>query len=263
MSPERSRLLQYIDPTLRKDVLEKLPLPYIITYEQRMHQIKRLQNAPHLPVMPGYIETDLDHTCEMLDMLYELRSRAPRLFGAVDFKVTAYMIAMHDAGEIIVGDVPARGPLRENEDGKRRKELEPKAALNRILGQIPDEAVRIWMQHLYHRFATQDPYDREALLTRFLDKAQGTTRTGPKFAFDYRAMDYRHPPYKLWEHVHETTGIFVESALSLYRALPHEAGDEIKRFTVEELNRFRQIGFRRVARDRMSQFVDQTKIFSA
>jgi 5'-deoxynucleotidase YfbR-like HD superfamily hydrolase len=252
--PERPRLIDFIDPFLRAEVSAKFPPEYLDKYEDEMHKIKRLGHNSYLPIKPGFQESDLDHTCDMLGMLRELRLKFVHLPEEINFKDVAYMIAMHDAGEIIVGDGPPFGPLRESPLWKRRKRQEPKMALKFIVGQIPDEAVQLEMSNLYHRFTQQNSNDKEALLTRLLDKAQGTTRTGPTYAFDYRAQGISQPSYKLSDHVFSSTAILIDAAKNLHATLSPESGAELAQFTVEELGRFRSAGFGRHARRRIREF---------
>lgn len=257
---EVPRLIDHIDPSLRHEVLRSFPPEYLRRYEIGMHAIKRLGHAPYLPIRPGFEESDLEHTCGMLDMLQELRGRSP-LRKAFNYRQTTYMIAMHDAGELIVGDGPPFGEERESPKWRRRKQLEPKVALRRVVSQIPDPEVQAEMTSFYHRFSEQGTHDREALLTRYLDKAQGTTRTGPSSAFGYRALGYSKPSYELLDHVQNTTSIFLGAALNFIAALPPSAAEDMKVHVISELERFKSIGFERLADEKITQFRRATSTF--
>lgn len=255
---EIPRLIEHFAPSLRDEVAAKFPPEYIKKYEEGLHGQERLgYGRRYLPIKPGFTETDLEHTCAMLDILGELKARFVYLPEEVDFREVAYMIAMHDAGEIITKDAPPFGEERESAYWQRRKRLEPKVTLRRILTKIPDPAVQVEFKHLYHRFAQQDPGDKEALLTRLLDKAQGTTRTGPTYAFDYRALNWREPTYRVLDHIQKTVSIFRDAVLDLHTVLSGDAQAELRQFTVEELDRFRPIGFSRIASTFTQRFLHE------
>lgn len=248
MTERAVHFIDHLTPPLQREVEANFPKGSICEYEEQLYRVKRLSyGREYLPIKPGFEESDLEHTCAMLDILWELKGRFSYIPDEINFREVAYMIAMHDAGEIFVGDGPPFGPERESRYWEKRKRLEPKLALRKIIKQIPDQRVQEEMSHLHHRFTEQDVGDKEALLTRLIDKAQGTTRTGPDFAFNYRTAGWEQPSYKLIDHIQSAVSILIGAALNLHVLLPQEAKGELRQFTMEELDRFRPIGFSNLA----------------
>lgn len=254
---ERPRLIDYLEPSLQAKALESFPADLIHDFEEGLHSVERLTaSRSYLPVRPEYVDTDLIHTVGILVLRREFLDRFIHIPQEVNFEDVAWMGIEHDLGEIdkLIGDVASHGPERQTRRAKAKKRLEPKAG-QAILDRIPDEEVRTRMKHLYHRFMIQHPTDKEALLTRFLDKAEATTRAYPENVFNYRALNHSQPWHQLIEHVRESTLIFTDAAVNLFSALSPQAGSEIVEFTVEELARFKPIGFKRIANTRTKEFL--------
>ncbi len=122
---------------------------------------------------------------------------------------------------------------------------------------IRNPEVQTEVSDIYHRFIAQDPDDIMALTTRLLDKAQGSSRTGVTYAFDYKAVGLDYPTSELTKHVEDSTGILKDAATNLYLAVARvsePASEEVAGYAVKELKRFRPIGFGDLADRRIAQF---------
>lgn len=253
--PERPHLLNYVNKPLKIQLQDMFNAEIREAYEETLYQVKRWSHSSTLPIRPGFKESNLEHTAGMLDILNEWNSKHFKYLPArIDYRQTALMIIMHDSGEAIVGDAPSQGPLRESPFWVRRKRQEPKMAQRYILSLIPDEKVRQEMEDLYHRFEKQNPNDLEALATRFLDKIQGTTRTGPKYIFDYKAAGLEKPSPDTTKHVRESLRIATAAAINLHKALPvNEAREELRFFAILEIAEFEQIGYEDLAKENIDR----------
>lgn len=255
---ERPKLIDHIDPFLRDEVKSFFPEEIISKYEEKMDAEVRLQHGAPLAIKPGYKETNLDHTVQGLDLILELERKSKYLPKEVNFRAVKYMFGLHDGGEIITKDAPPFGPEREGPYWKRRKRLEARAGSIFVLSCIPNQTVRDEMREYYLRAMRLDPWDKEAHLTKLIDSADGTTRSGTINYFNFRALGYKKPWQGLSNHVLESTKKFVKSAVNLHQILSPDSQSEIRQFTIEELARFEPIGFGRIARQRTQLFLELT-----
>ena len=137
-------------------------------YETALHEILRWKNGNWTD---NIYETDMDHVLRMFFILSDINKSCPTLSSEVSMEDVRHMIYIHDAGEIIVGD------LTHNRDDygalyPRWKSREH-AAVRLITRKIEDKEVMLKARSLYTRYAAKKPDDKEALLTDFIDKLQG------------------------------------------------------------------------------------------
>ncbi len=255
--PEIPHFLDYVDPSLVWEVHQKLAVPYssgldLPKIEIRQHTVKRWgENNPHygdisfFAKRPGFSESVLEHAADML-VLYEDLLRKPVVRKEFSIGSVTYMTIFHDCAEYTGGDAPCTGPTRESEHWTKMKEHEREEGII-FIAEIPDPSVREEMESYYRRYLKHAANDKEVLLTCFLDKLQGTTRTGVDNVFDYQAIGLEKPHHKLVDHIRDTLAIVNNSAISLIRAVSPEVQQVIFDYTFVGIDRFKQIGFKGVA----------------
>jgi len=139
---------------------------YIPGYElsekliSRLHDVKRWHGtAQH---RDGGSESDLEHTAHMEKLLIDIQEQCPGLATEIDDMKTAVMIALHDTGEVLVGDPPqelTREQRAKHDIRERRLGLW-------LYNKSPE------MKELYRRSFDVESDDKEALFCKFLDKMQ-------------------------------------------------------------------------------------------
>ncbi len=101
------------------------------------------------------------------------------------------MIIVHDAAEIVVGDVPAVGGLRDSRKGKRVKRAESLITRLMIKKYVRDgqqaEVLSIYSRYEGVKHSLQkgmNVTDKEALFTNFIDNAHSVSRTGAEYVYN-------------------------------------------------------------------------------
>lgn len=141
--------------------LRQLPEPLRQEYERALRGVPRWKNGIFLPDVP---ETDMDRVESMLEIFNGMKNTCPSLMKAVDQRAVRDMIYVHDAGEIVNGDLTHLDPdyNKKHDKHKRKEQLKTKIG------------------NLYQRVIAKKDTDREALLTHLIDKAQGN-----RFGFEH------------------------------------------------------------------------------
>lgn len=144
-----------------------IPDPVRIAYETGLHRIMRWEGIILKPDMP---ESDLEHVGEMFAMHDQNQLDRPEiLYGMNDGDIRS-MIYLHDAGEIVVGDL-ARDREYYSEVvtlWKRKESL----GFHMLLRHIPDKDVRDYARNIYRRYHEKALIDRETHYVDLLDKLQ-------------------------------------------------------------------------------------------
>lgn len=161
--------------------VEKAPFPHLPKkirqeYEKRLSGVKRWENGVFLP---DVTETDMDHVRSMLEIFNGMKNTCPSLIKAVGEKIVRDMIYIHDAGEIVNGDLAHLDPdyNKKYDKHKRKEHLGFRFIL---LRHITDAQLRTKIGNLYQRAIAKKDTDKEALLTDLIDKAQGN-----RFGFEH------------------------------------------------------------------------------
>lgn len=219
-------------------------------YERGLHSIIRQETmrSKGFPLSPDKTESDLEHTYAGLVMAMDYLSQYPILGNYINFEEVQTMYIMHDAGEIIVGDVsPVDRTLKE----EQRKRLEPYLAKRRIFSQIPDPFQRDTAIAYFNRYQRNDPNDLEVQMTRFIDKAQGTTRVAHE-AFNLYAVQSDEVKKDIALHLWSTLPRMIEPAINLLVGLENrQAKQAIAEITLGELKELEKYGPKEVARTYM------------
>ncbi|OGK36845.1 hypothetical protein A3F03_00660 [Candidatus Roizmanbacteria bacterium RIFCSPHIGHO2_12_FULL_41_11] len=136
-------------------------------YERGLAKILRWENG-FLPTSKK--ESDLDHVRDMLLILEDIQQRFMHIPNEVNFTTVSHMIYIHDAGEILAGDLAHTHPYYTDLKPKvKKREI---AAFRLLSKSLEDEATKTIARDLYRRVHGKSPDDKEARLTDFIDKAQ-------------------------------------------------------------------------------------------
>lgn len=127
---------------------------------------------------PDFEESDLDHVLELIDWMNIIENKYPLLWQEVCggsrevWMDLMAMLILHDAGEIVVGDLRRTHPEFNAKFGKLHKKRESKTAVMMIRKSLPNHADLLIGQ--YNRFEKRNTDDKLVMLGHVLDKAQAT-----------------------------------------------------------------------------------------
>lgn len=137
-------------------------------------------------VPEGFRETNLDHIINLLEMAREYKERCPALDERVNFAEAQKIILLHDAGELVVGDIK---PVGRSPREERLKIVEPYLAKKCVFSEIPNQEARSCVIGLYNAYIENDPENLTVQMAHFIDKAQGTTRVAEIVFNVYRMQE--------------------------------------------------------------------------
>lgn len=145
-----------------------IPRDLATSYEEALDKVLRWQDGP---LQSDEIETDKDHVDRSLQILRQIETGVPHLPSQVSFKTVSEIIYIHDAGEILVGDLARSHPDFEALKPSQKKR---EARAFRVLTQryVKEDGLRDQARALYERYDDYDPADREATLAKLIDKLQ-------------------------------------------------------------------------------------------
>lgn len=210
-------------------------------YENGLSGVQRWQRQP-LPTLEP--ENDLQHVKRGEVIIDDMQERLPAVRKEVDFEIVRHMFYIHDAGEIIVGDL-ARQDFDWDKLKPRHKRRE-KAAFRLMTREIQDIELQAYARQLYKRAEDKNSNDKEAQLTDVIDKVQAV-RFGLVNVFhgnligkakDLRTQDGRK------QQLNTSITILLTPLFSFYNTLEiPQARKEFKQFAIEEVDRFIAHGY--------------------
>ena len=224
---------------LERDFGYKPPIPEELQrqYETALHGVLRWKNGNWAD---SVYETDWDHVTGMFFVLQDINKICPTLSSDVNVPTIKHMIYLHDAGEILVGD------LTHNRDDYYdlydRWKTREHAAFRILTKEIKDENIKNQSRQLYKRYVTQNPTDKEALLTRLIDTDQGL-RFGFANVFNGRGMKISSRQMQF----NRSVELIRSPSIPLLQVVSPETQIGLKSFLRDELERFFQYGYRRQA----------------
>lgn len=224
---------------LEREFGYKPPIPKDLQrqYETALHGVLRWQGGNWAD---NIYETDMDHVAGMFIVLDDLNNHCPTLRSDIDIKTVQHMIYLHDGGEILVGDL-THG--RDDYDVVYPKWKKREHAAFRLLTmQITDERIKQDTRQLYARYTMKKDNDKEALLTDFIDKTQGS-RFGLRNVFHGRGMK----PSNRQMQFNHVTQLVTKPIIPLLKMVSQPTQESLKNFLKEELERISQYGYRREA----------------
>lgn len=215
-------------------------------HAQMLSGVKRMGTARKKGFLidPSFIETNREHVGTSLEMALEYSDNYPILNDYIRFDGVQTMLLHHDDGEGVpsIGDVPV---VDRTEADERRKKLEHRAAGMYVFSHIPDPDARKVVKSHYKVYAANDPKNLDVQMTRFIDKAQGTTRAA-EIAFNVEEHINRgntETAEKIREHLFNTIPRMMEPAVNLLTYLPEQRAREAMREIIfHEFSRLEQVG---------------------
>jgi hypothetical protein len=113
-----------------------------------------------------FIESNWQHSVEMITAFYELKKIAPTIIATLDEATIIKMIINHDVSEAVYGDVDAKDQI--NSSSKKHKQVQEKTAIQLIGGLVSgiDDPVA-----LHEAYASR--LDIHSHLTKALDQRSG------------------------------------------------------------------------------------------
>ena len=207
-----------------------------IEYENNLRKIMRWESGLLTPSIP---ESDLEHVRDMLIFLEDIKQNCIHIPAEVNFTTTSHMIYIHDAGEILAGDLAHTHPNYSNLKPQVKKK--EKAAFRLLTRAIENEATKNLARELYKRCENKSPNDKEAQLTDFIDKAQGV-RFGVKYV--YPGTDIKNPQRRAIQ-LNQAASVLLKPAEALVWALesPYSKKEAIE-LIKKELEIFTSFGYR-------------------
>lgn len=185
-------------------------------------------------------ENDWDHVRDMFGVLSDINKSCPALSFEVNMEDVKHMIYLHDAGEIIVGD------LTHNRDDYDvlypRWKSKEHAAVRLTTKKIKDKEVMRKTRNLYTRYTAKKTDDKEALLTDFIDKLQGL-RFGFENVFNGKGMRRENREMQ-FNHAVE---LIIHPIKSLLQSVTPPSQSALRTFLQDELQRLSSFGYRREA----------------
>lgn len=183
-------------------------------------------------------ENDWDHVRGMFRLLSDINNSCPTLSSEVNMEDVQHMIYIHDAGEIIVGDLTHD---RDDYDAlyPRWKSREH-AAVRLMTRRIEEKEVMFKARSLYKRYATKKPDDKEALLTDFIDKLQGL-RFGFENAFNGRGMRKGNREMQF----NHAFGLIIHPIKPLIQLVTPTSQSALRTFLRTELKSLSKFGYKR------------------
>lgn len=189
----------------------------------------------------------MDHVNGMLNIFNEIEKSCPLLTQSVRRDTVRNMIYIHDAGEIINGDLAHLDPdyNKKHDKHKRKEHLGFRLIL---LGRITDAQLRTKIGNLYQRVIAKKDTDAEALLTDLIDKAQGS-RFGFEHVFPPGSELKKNEPRRqmLMNHAVEIIAKPASLLIKLFRKNP-SVQKEILQFCQEEIKFYAKFGYQKEAR---------------
>lgn len=223
--------------------LRQLPKPLRREYERALRGVPRWKNGIFLPDVP---ETDMDHVNGMLNIFNEIEKSCPLLTQSVRRDTVRNMIYIHDAGEIINGDLAHLDPdyNKKHDKHKRKEHLGFRLIL---LGRITDAQLRTKIGNLYQRVIAKKDTDKETLLTDLIDKAQGN-RFGFEHVFPGSKLAKDKPIRQMqMNHAIEIISKPANCLIKIFRENPL-VQIEILKFCQREIEFYAKSGYKKEAR---------------
>ena len=138
-----------------------------LEYEKHLSETMRWENGL---LSSNTEESDLDHVRSMLLILEDIEQKFVHIPNEVNFTTVSHMIYLHDAGEILAGDLVHSHPYYSSLKPKvKKREI---AAFRLLSRSLEDETTKTVARDLYRRVHGKSANDKEAQLTDFIDKAQ-------------------------------------------------------------------------------------------
>jgi len=209
------------------------PIPYELDnqYRAALSRILRWQGG----TLPSDVEeTNLNHVLESLNISNQIKNNYPNIAREIDFTTVNNMIYLHDAGEILTGDLCLSRPdFDEVKNGHKKRE---KAAMRYLIRSIDNPQTKQMVSQLARRYLQNSPTDRESLLARLVDKIQAL----------HFGLEHVYPSPKTNEekyHVARAVRLVESTSQPLSQMLSPNAQTDVNRLIDKQWNLIKSHGF--------------------
>ena len=204
-------------------------------YETALHVVLRWRNGKWAD---NVYETDMDHVLRMFYILSDINNFCPSLASDVHIPTAQHMIYIHDAGEILAGDL-THG--RDDYEGIYHEWKNTEHAAFRLLTQrIENPDIKLYARKLYERCFRKNEDDKEAQLTDLIDKLQGA-----KFGFEHAFNGRYLPDNDKQIHMDRTVRLLSKPTFTLLKLVSPETQGALKDFLRSEFDRFAEFGYQK------------------
>ncbi|MBD3270784.1 HD domain-containing protein [Candidatus Peregrinibacteria bacterium] len=197
---------------------------------------------------PGFKENDLDHVKELLGWLNVLSEESPNLIEEIaegdseELNELRLMLAVHDIGETIAGDVTADS---SPEFKANYKKFEAKAG-RRLIMLIHNFSVRSRLLACLERFENKNKSDKLVQFGHLLDKLTAAIKVAEVIA-PYNFYSNSSFKQKLAEIVNKSIGFPLEYSDNLAKLISKQSRESIREIIEHELfEKYQQIPDSRV-----------------
>jgi 5'-deoxynucleotidase YfbR-like HD superfamily hydrolase len=206
-------------------------------YEQELTNVLRWKNGNW---RENIYENNWQHVSGMFSILNTVTVSSNTLSSDIDIPTVQDMIYAHDLGEILGGDLTHN---REdyNEIRNRWKKREFLLGLH-LLKRIEDPDIRKQAKDLYRRCFYPQDYDKEALLTEFIDKLQGSD-FGFNNVFHGKGMTQAAKQSQF----NRTFGLLTTPLTPLFSLVSEDTRVDLTNYLLQKLESFATFGYKKEA----------------
>ena len=188
-------------------------------------------------------ESNLEHVESLYALVDEVRGEYPILDAGLDWDAVDDMIYLHDAGEIISGDLVRSRP--DYDEVKYRWKRGERAAFRYLTRRyIHDPTLKQQARDTYERYTAYGNDDVEALFVHLLDKVQAV-RFGLKYVYN-KSISPEDPSRT---QATMSANLILEFAEALLAAVSGDTKNEISSFVHSELERYVECGYPELAEE--------------
>jgi hypothetical protein len=193
-------------------------------------------------------DTDLHHVEGCLDIADEIENKYPVFSRAIDMTAVRTMIYMHEAGELIAGDLSLSDPDYTNKFATWR--IEEEKGFDRLIEKyIQDPVMKETVRKLHLRYENRDTNDPDVMLAHLIDMIQGT-RFGLKAVFTNIG------------EARESVDQILKYSIPLHESIPTVSKIDFEEFIEGEINNYRDYGFPRVWAEGVNRFKEAIELES-
>lgn len=215
----------------------QIPQDLRVGYEDALARVPRWQGANSLKE-----ESDLDHVDAALGIVGEIEQSYPILAQSIELEIVRDILYVHDAGEIIAGDLPRSHPDYENirPTQKRKEHL----GFELLSARIEDPHLRAEARERYFQYEKYKGNDPEAEMAKLIDKMQAF-RFALGNVFDPLSIGDRRSEYV--RQANESVDLIFKFSSPLFQMLNKEAAHDLYLFLRSEFQKYETASFTEVS----------------
>ena len=229
----------YLSPLERAHVDSIVPIATQFAFEEANNHIYRWKGGIEFEIAyPEVEETDHDHILGCLELVTIYQQYFPHILQDCSINDLKVMLVIHDSDEIMVQrDIPMLHPILETKEGAKIKRVGRLLAVNKLFSRYVCADKHAYVTDLYQRFLDQKPNDKEALIARYIDKAQGN-HFGAEYVFPYQPLGLSTPGAERKHHVSKSLEKILIPAIPLFSLLKYPGRKELDALVTHDIDRF-------------------------